>query len=94
MRRVTSRTAFSFQRRMFEGKGTLLVRVTFYAGCIRPGREPRLLKLKTAMRVVAITTLHGSFKNLMVERLGEVRLHLTMTTQAKLRLSDLQHVER
>ena len=92
MRSVTSRTAFSLERRMFVREWTLLVRVTFNASRIGAGGEPRLLQLKAAVRVVAVAALHHSFKNFMVKRLVEVRLRFLMTTHAELRLVELQHV--
>jgi len=79
---------------MFVGEWTLLIRVTLDASRIRAGGEPRLLQFKTTMRIVAVTTLHRSFENFMMERRIKLRLHLTMTTQAELRLPDFQHVER
>jgi hypothetical protein len=94
MRRVTSRTPFSLKRRVFVGEWTLLISVTLNASCIRAGGQSGLLEFKTAMGIVAITALHGSFEDLMMERLCEIRLHFTMTTHAELRLADFQHVER
>src|SRR4029453_572611 len=93
MRRVTSRTAFSLQRRMFESKRTLLVRVTFNAGRVRSGGESLLFEFKTTVRIVAITALHGSFENLVVERLGKVGLRFIMTTHAKLRFARFQQLQ-
>jgi hypothetical protein len=46
------------------------------------------------MGIVAIAAFHCAFENLMVEGHIKCGLHLTMTTRAKLRLSDFQHVER
>ena len=91
MRRVTSRAPFSFERRVFVGERTLLVRVTLNASRIGTGGEPRLLEFETAMRIVAIAALHGSFENLVVERLGEIRFRFTMATHAKLRFAVLEH---
>ena len=79
---------------MFVGEWTLLIRVTLDASRIRAGGKPRLLQFKTTMRIVAVTALHRSFENFMMERRIKLRLHLTMTTQAELRLADFQHVER
>ena len=87
MRRVTSRAPFSLQRRVLKGEWTLLISVTLNARSIRAGGEPRLLELESAMRIVAITALHCAFQNLVMERRTELRLHLAMTTQAKLRLT-------
>lgn len=93
MRRVTRRTAFSLQRRMFIGEGSLLVRVTLYAGRIRARGQPGLLELKTAMRIVTITALHHAFENFVMKRLVEIRLHFAVTAHAKLRLASLQQVQ-
>ena len=93
MRRVTSRTAFSLQRRVFEREGTLLVSVTLDASGIGAGGEPRLLQFKTAVRVMAVAALHRPFKNFMVERLVEIRLRFVVATHAELRLAGLQHMD-
>ena len=79
---------------MLVGEWTLLVRVTFNARRIRAGSQSGLLEFKTTMRIVAITTLHGSFENLVMEWRIKLRLHLTMTTNAQLRFPDFQHAQR
>jgi len=93
MRRVTGRAAFSLQRRVFEREGTLLVSVTLNASGIGTGREPGLLQLKAAVRVMAVAALHHSFENFMVERLVEIRLRFLMATHAELRLACFQHMD-
>jgi hypothetical protein len=93
MRHVTGRTALSLQRRVLIGEGTLLVSVTLDAGGIRSSRQPGLLEFETAMRIVTITALHDAFENFVMERFVEIRLHFTVTTHAKLRLANLQHVQ-
>ena len=94
MGRVTSRTTFSLQRRMFVSEGTLLIRVAFNTGGVRASGQSGLLEFKPAMRVMAITALHFSFENLMMRWLVEVRLCFTMATHAELRLPGFQHVKR
>lgn len=94
MRRVTSRTTFGLQRRMFVSERALLVRMTLDTGSVRANGKPCLLKLKTAMRIVAIAALHGSFEDLVMERLAEIRLYFAVATHAKLRFTDLQHMKR
>ena len=93
MRRVTSRTTFSFQRRMFERKGTLLVRVTLNTCCIGAGSQSRLLEFKAAVGIVTITTLHHSLENFMMKRLVEISFRFSVTTDAELWLPSLQHVD-
>jgi hypothetical protein len=78
---------------MFVGERTLLIRVALNASSIRAGCEPGLLEFKTTMRIVAIAALHRSFENLMMKRLGEIRLRLAMTTHAQLRLTRLQQLD-
>ena len=68
VRRVTRDASFGLHRRMFISEWTLLVRVTLNASRIGAGRQSRLLEFKTAMRIVAITALHRSFENLVMER--------------------------
>ena len=91
MRRVANRAAFSLERRVLVREGTLLIRVTFDASRIGASGEPCLLEFKTAMRIMAVTAFHGPFKNLVMERLGKIGLHFTMTTHAELRLAHLQY---
>ena len=94
MRRVTSRAPISFQRSVFVRERTLLVGVALNASCIRAGGEPGLLEFKTAMRIVTVTALHGPFKDLVVERLVKIRLHLIMTIHAELGFAHFQQPDR
>ena len=93
MRGVTSRATFRLQRRMFVSKRPLLVGVALDASRIAASGESCLLQLKTAMRVVTVAALHRAFEDLVMERHAERRLHLTVTTKAKLRLTYLQHLQ-
>ena len=93
MRRMAGRAPFRLERRVFVGERTLLVSVTLDASRIRSGGQSGLFEFETTMGVVAITTLHRSFENLVMERRIKLRLHLTMTTHAQLGLPDLQHAE-
>lgn len=94
MRRVTSRTAISLQRRMFESERALLVCVTLNARGVGAGGQSRLLEFKTTVRVVTITALHHSFENLVMKRLVEIGLRFRVATDAELRLARLQQVDR
>ena len=94
MGRVTSRTTFSLQRRMFVSEGTLLIRVALNTGGVRTSSQSGLLEFKPAMRIMAITALHLSFENFMMRRLVEVSLCFTVATHAELRLTGFQHVKR
>jgi len=94
MRRMAGRAPFRLERRVFVRKWTLLVSVTLDASRIRAGGQSGLFEFETTVRIMAVTTFHGSFENLMMERRAKLRLHLTMTTDAELRLADFQHVER
>ena len=87
MRCVTGDTAFGLDRRMFVDKRTLLVCVTLDAGGVRAGGEPRLLELKTAVRIVAIAAFQRAFKHLVMERQLELVLGLAMTTHTELRFA-------
>jgi hypothetical protein len=91
VRRVTRHATFGLYRSVFIGKWTLLIDVAFYASCVTASGQPRLLKFETAMRIMAIATLHGAFENLVMEGLGEIRLSFTMAAHAKLRLAHPQH---
>ena len=94
MRRVAGRAPFRLEWRVFVGKWTLLVSVALDASRIRAGGQSGLFEFETTMRIVAITTLHRPFEDLVMKRRVKLRLHLTMTTQAELRLTAFQHVER
>ena len=90
---VTSRAPFGFERRVFIDKRTLLVSMTLDTRGIGAGRQPCLLKFKTAVWVMAVAALHYSFENFVVEGLVKVRLRFGMTTHTKLRLANLQHMQ-
>ncbi|MEK6283440.1 MAG: hypothetical protein AABN95_24060 [Acidobacteriota bacterium] len=66
VRRVTGAASFGLHRCMFESERTLLVRVTLHASRISAGSQSRLFQFKTAMRIMAIATLHGAFENLVM----------------------------
>ena len=67
--------------------------MTLNARRVRAGSQSRLLEFKSSVRVVAITTLHCPFENFVVEGHIKLRFHLAVTTEAKLRLAYLQHVQ-
>ena len=94
MRSVTSRAPFRFKGSMFVGEWTLFISVTLNTSCIRAGGEPGLLELKTAMRIMAITALHRSFQNLMVEWFGKIRFRFAVATHAELRFGHFQQFDR
>src|SRR5690242_19888518 len=92
MRCMTRNTPFGFYWSMFVNKRTLFVDVTLDAGCVGAGGEPRLLQLKTAVRIVAVAALHCSFQNLMMEGHEELMLLFLVATQAQLRFACLQQL--
>jgi len=87
VRRVTRDAPLGLQRRMLENKRSLLVCVTLDASRVGAGRQSRLLELETAVRVVAITTLHRAFQHFVMERQVELVLGLAMTIETKLWLA-------
>ena len=91
MRVVTRGAAFNLQRRVFEDKRALLIRVAFVTRRIGASREACLLQLESTMRVVTIAALHRAFEHPVVERPGELRLRLVVAGHAQLRLVSLQH---
>ena len=91
VRRMTGRATFSFHRRMFVSKRSLLIHVTLKARRISASCQSGLLKLKTAVRVMAVTTAHSAFVNLVMEGHRKGRLDLAMTTETKLGVAGLQH---
>jgi len=91
---MTGHTPFGLDGSMFISERSLLVCVALNTRGIGASREPCLLQLKTAVRIVAIAALHRPFENLMMERRIELVLRFAMATQAKLRLAHLQHSDR
>src|SRR5690349_12867520 len=93
VRRVTRDAAVGLHRRMLVNKRSLLVCVTLDASGVGAGRKPRLFELETAVRVMAITALHRAFEHFMMERQIELVLCLAVTTETKLRLAVLEHLQ-
>ena len=93
MWRVTRDAAVRLNWRVLVNKRTLLVSVTLDAGSINASRQSRLFQLKSAMRVVAIATLHRTFQHFVMERQVELVLCFAMTTQAKLWLALSQQLQ-
>ena len=77
---MASGASFSFERRVFVGEGPLLIGVALNASCIGAGSQSCLLKLESAVWVMAVAALHYSLKHLVMKGLVEIRLHLIMTT--------------
>ena len=90
VRRMTRAASFCFDRGVFESEWTLLVGVTLYTSSIRANRQSRLFELKTAMRIMTIAALHGSFENLVMKRQIELVLRFGMTGNTKLGFGDSQ----
>ena len=93
VRNVTRGATFGFHRSVFVNKWPLLVRMTFNAGCVGAGGKSCLFQFKTTMRVMAITTLHRTFKNLVM--VGQIKLvfDFGVAAQTKLRVAGLQHLQ-
>ena len=72
---------------MLVNKRPLLIDVTLNASCVGAGRQSRLFKLKTAVRIVTVGALHYAFQHLVMERQIKLVLDLTMTAQTELRLA-------
>jgi hypothetical protein len=87
VRGMTRNAPISLDRGMLVNKRSLLVCVTLDAGSVGAGRESRLFKLETAVRIVAIAALHRPFEHLVMERQVELVLRLAMTTETKLGLA-------
>ncbi len=92
VRRVTCYATFSLDRRVLKCERAGLVRVAVEAELVLRGRGAQLMRKETAVRVVAVAAGHKSFIHLVVERLGEIRLHVEMAGVAKLRLCRLQQL--
>ena len=93
VRRVTRDASIRFDGSMLVNKRTLLVSMTLDAGCVGAGRQSCLFKLEPAVRIVAITALHGAFKHLVMERQVELVLGLSMTTKTELRFAGFEQFQ-
>ena len=87
---MTRHASVGLHRRVFERKWTLLVRVALDARGISADRQPRLLQLETAVRIVAIAAAHRAFEHLVVRRHRELVFDFAVATQTELRFTDLQ----
>ena len=79
---------------MLEYEWSLFVRVTLQAPCIGACGKSRLLELKAAVWIVAITALHLPFQDLVMKGPAKLSFGLAMTTDAQLWLASSQHVCR
>ena len=93
MRRMTGNAALGLHRRVLVNERALLVCVTLDASGVSTGGQSCLLKLETAVRIVAIAALHCAFQHLVMERQVELVLRFTMTTETKLRLAGSQQLQ-
>jgi len=84
VRRVTGLTAFGLDWCMLVYERTLLVGVALDTRGIRARRQPGLLQLETAMRIVAIAAAHRTFQHFVMERHVERWLHFAMAAEAEL----------
>ena len=91
---VTGNTPFSLNRRMFEREWALLVRMTFNARCVYTGSQSGLLEFETAVRVVAISTAHCTFQNLVVKGHVELMFDFVVAAQTELGFAQLQQFHR
>lgn len=87
VRRMTRDATVRLDRRVLVNKRSLLVCVTLDARCVGAGRESRLLELKTAVRIVAITALHRAFQHFVMERQLELMLRFAVATHTELWLA-------
>ena len=87
VRRMAGDAPIGLDRSMFVNKRSLLVCVALDTSRVGAGRESRLFKFKTAMRIVAIAALHRAFQHLVMEGQVELVLSFSVTTEAKLRFT-------
>src|SRR5690349_18315385 len=93
MRGVTRDAAIGLHRRMLEDKRTLLVCVTLDASGVGARRQSCLFELETAVRIVAVATLHRAFQHFVMKRQVELVLRLAVTTETKLRLAVFEQLQ-
>ena len=78
---------------MFVDKWSRCFRVTFGTNRVLIRSRFQLLVLKSTVRVMAVAASHQPFINLVVEGLGERRLHVGVAAIAKRRLRHLQQAD-
>ena len=76
---------------MLERERTLLIAVTFDAGCVGADGELLLLSLEAPVRVVATRAFHCPLHHLVVKGLTELRFRLRVTAHAQLRPALPEH---
>jgi hypothetical protein len=94
VRHVTRYAAVGLDGCMFEGKRTLLIGVTLETRSVSTNRQSCLFQFETTVGIVAVTASHGSLKNLVMGRHGELMFDFGMTIKAKLRFTDSQQLDR
>src|SRR4051794_29743598 len=77
---------------MFEHERSCCLCMAFHADRILESGRLQTLLLEGSVRIVAITAAHQAFINLVMKRLGEVRLHVGMASVAERRLRGLEKV--
>ena len=93
VRRVARRAAFHFYGRVLEDKGSTLLGVTLGAGF--PAALAERGPVRSAVGIVAVSTIHRAFRNTMVRGQSELRLNVAVTSvaQFRLRLDELAIVQ-
>jgi len=86
VRRVTGRAALSLHGRVFVRERSLLIHVALNASRVSSRSQARLFQLETAVRVMTVAAPHRALEHLVMEGHRELRLHLSVTTGAKLRV--------
>jgi hypothetical protein len=84
---MTCHASFVLDWSVFVSEWALFISMTLKTRSITASRKSRLFEFKATMRVMTVTTLHRTFQNLVVERLVEIRLYLTMAAKAELWLA-------
>lgn len=92
VRGVACGTPFGLDDRVLIDKRPGRLGVTLGANRILLRRRPQAFLAERAMRVVAIGALHQSLFHLVMERHGELRLHVGMALEAEHRLSGFQQM--
>lgn len=92
MRRMARDAALDFHRRMLEGEWPCLIGMTVEAKLILRCGRTELLGQEAAMLVMTIAARQKPLVYPMVERPGEVGLHIKMASVAELRLRCFQEI--
>ncbi len=91
MRRMARGATLTLKGCVFESEWALFVAMTLDTRSIGSDRQFGLLRLKSAVSVVAVAAFHRAFEHLVMKRLAELRPGFGMAANTQLRFALLEH---